>query len=397
MSIHVKILWLPSWYPSVHHLGYGCFIQKQAEAVCQYDAKVQIAVLYVCRADVEKLESEVSKKDNLLEIKLFYPQKASFFGIKQIAYGWYYWKAYQKGMTILKQFDFKPTILHLHVVYSAGLYALWLKFLTGLPLFISEHWSGYEQGAYQKATFLHRKIFQQCFRNATASICISNKMYQILCKNGLFARRNLIIPNVVDTTIFTPIKHNHLKTKFIHVSNLYRKIKNTEGILRVVQRLVDKNQNFLLEIVGDGQNRSALEAMVQATQLQNFVLFTGFFSTEKVAERMRQSDVLVLFSNYEGLPCVILEALASGLPVIATETGGIHEWVTPETGILVKIGDENALLEAMETMIHHHFNYDKTILRQPIIEKASYQAVGVALTTAYLYGTKKIAIPLEHG
>jgi glycosyltransferase involved in cell wall biosynthesis len=378
-----NILWLPSWYPSVHDPVYGCFIQKQAEAVCQYDAKIQIAVLYVLRANVEKLETEVLKKDNLLEIKLFYPQKAFFFGIKQIAYGWYYWKAYQKGMSILKQFDFKPTALHLHVVYGAGLYALWLKIWTGLPLFISEHWSGYEQGGYQKTSYLHRKIFQWCFQKASASICISNKMYQNLHKNGLSAKQTFIIPNVVDTILFSPIKHNAVKIKFIHVSNLDYKIKNVQGILRAVHKLAEKNQNFSLEIVGEGKERCLLETMVRETQLQNFVWFSGLLSTEKVAERLRQSDVFILFSHYEGLPCVILEAFASGLPVIATETGGINEWVTPETGILLKIGDENALLAAMETMISTYLKYDKTILRQPIIEKASYQAVGKALSDVY--------------
>jgi glycosyltransferase involved in cell wall biosynthesis len=103
----------------------------------------------------------------------------------------------------------------------------------------------------------------------------------------------------------------------------------------------------------------------------------------EVAQSMREADVFVLFSNYEGLPCVILEALAAGLPVIATETGGIHEWVTPEIGILIPIGDENALLEAMLTMMNQYLNYDKTILRKQIVDKASYQAVGNALMDVY--------------
>ncbi|MEY4937036.1 MAG: hypothetical protein RIS64_3395 [Bacteroidota bacterium] len=383
----MNVLWLPSWYPSNYFPVYGCFIQKQAAAVCQYDTKIRIAVLYVLRTAVETLETEVIEKGNLLEIKVFYPEKASFFGIKKIAYGWYYWRAYQKGMSILKQFDFKPTLLHLHVVYSASLYALWLKIRTGLPLFISEHWSGYEQGEYQKISFLHQKIFQYCFQKAAASICISNKMNDNLHKNGLSAKQMIIIPNVVDTNLFNPnlnqAKRNTRKIKFIHVSDLFNKIKNTQGILRGIQKLVEINQNFSFEMVGDSQDRSLLEQMVNDLNLKPFVFFKGLLSTIEVAERMRQADVFVLFSNYEGLPCVILEALAAGLPVIATETGGIHEWITPETGILIKIGDENALLEAMQTMMTQHLNYNKNILRQQIVDKASYQAVGKALTDVY--------------
>jgi glycosyltransferase involved in cell wall biosynthesis len=383
----MNILWLPSWYPSVHYPVHGCFIQKQADAVCQYDTKIRIAVLYVLRANVAKLEIKVLEKGNLLEINLFYPENTSFLGIKKMAYGWHYWRAYQKGMTTLKQFDFKPDILHLHVVYGAGLYALWLKFWSGLPLFISEHWSGYEQGEYQKTAFLHKKIFQYCFQKAVASICISNKMNHNLLKNGLSAKQTVIIPNVVDTNVFYPnaifFKHNTSKIKFIHVSNLFNKIKNIQGILHTIQKLIEINQNFSFEIIGDSQERFVWENRTKDLNLTPFVCFRGGLSTVDVAERMRQSDVFVLFSNYEGLPCVILEALAAGLPVIATETGGIHEWVTPETGILIEVGDEKALLEAMQTMMTQHLNYNKTILRQQIVDKASYQAVGKALTNAY--------------
>jgi glycosyltransferase involved in cell wall biosynthesis len=386
-TIAMNVLWLPSWYPSVHYPTYGCFVQKQAEAVCQHDATIQIAILYVLRANVPKVETEVIQKDNLLEIKLFYPEKASFLGMKKMAYGWHYWRAYQKGMSILKQFDFKPDVLHLHVVYGAGLYALWLKFWTRLPLLISEHWSGYEQGEYQKAAFLHKKIFQYCFQKAAVSICISSKMNDNLHQNGLFAKQTVIIPNVVHTNLFHPtlnqVNRNTRKIKFIHVSNFYNEIKNTKGIIRAIQKLVEINTNFSFEMVGDSSERLVLEQMVSDLNLKPFVYFKGLLSPMAVAQHMRQADVFVLFSNYEGLPCVILEALAAGLPVIATETGGIHEWITPETGILIEVGDENALLAAMQTMMTEHLNYDKTILRQQIVDKASYQAVGKAIVDVY--------------
>jgi glycosyltransferase involved in cell wall biosynthesis len=385
-TIAMNVLWLPSWYPSVHDPVYGCFIQKQAEAVCQYDSKIRITVLYVLRARVATLETEVIERDNLLEIKLFYPEKASFFGIKKIAYGWHYWRAYQKGMSILKQFGFKPDILHLHVVYGAGLYALWLKFWTRLPLLISEHWTGYEQANYSQMSFWHKKIFEYCFQKASGAIHISKKMQQNVEKNGLLALNNHIIPNVVDTELFDlPILTlpNIRPIRFLHISMLKNSHKNTCGIVRVVQRLAKINQNFLFEIVGDGSERPVLEQIVNDLNLKRFIFFSGMLSTIEVAQRMRQADAFVLFSNYEGLPCVLLEALASGLPVIATETGGIYEWVTPETGILIQVGNENALLAAMETMMTQHLNYDKNILRQQIVDKASYQAVGKAITDVY--------------
>jgi glycosyltransferase involved in cell wall biosynthesis len=382
----MNILWLPSWYPSVHDPVDGCFIQKQAEAVCQYSPQTRVAVLYVLRAEVNELETHFVEKDNLLEIRLFYPKKAFFGGGEKVAYAWHYWKAHQKGMQILKQFDFKPDLIHLQVVYSAGLYALWLKKVKKLPMIISEHWSGYSDtcGDYERMNFLRKLYFKICFKNAHPIIIIKSEMKQQLEKHGLNGTFRLI-PNVVKTDLFYPLKEHNAPatTRFIHVSSLKQVYKNGIGILNVVQKLAQKNKKFVLEIVGDGEDRPVLTKIVDTYALNHIVSFTGLASTEMVAAKMRQSDVFVLFSNYEGLPCVLLEALASGLPVIATETGNIDEWVTPETGILLEIGDENALLSAMEWMIDNHFNYDKNKIRQKIVEKASYQAVGKALTNIY--------------
>ena len=93
--------------------------------------------------------------------------------------------------------------------------------------------------------------------------------------------------------------------------------------------------------------------------------------------------MFVLFSNIEGSPCVILEAMACGLPIIATETGGIGERVTDETGILLQIGDEQGLVEAMNYMIDNKHKYDPSVIRQKIVEKCSVEAVGKAIVTVY--------------
>ena len=98
---------------------------------------------------------------------------------------------------------------------------------------------------------------------------------------------------------------------------------------------------------------------------------------------MQNVDAFVLFSHVEGLPCVILEAMSASLPVIATETGGISEWVTPETGILLSIGDETRLVEAMDYMIDNHHKYAPSVIRSRIVEKCSIDAVGHSILNVY--------------
>jgi glycosyltransferase involved in cell wall biosynthesis len=73
----------------------------------------------------------------------------------------------------------------------------------------------------------------------------------------------------------------------------------------------------------------------------------------EIADKMRQSDAFVLFSRYENLPCVLLEAMACGLHIISTQVGGIREHVHASFGTLIDSEDEAALTEAMLQFIHH--------------------------------------------
>jgi glycosyltransferase involved in cell wall biosynthesis len=101
------------------------------------------------------------------------------------------------------------------------------------------------------------------------------------------------------------------------------KDKGLAGIIRAMAKLSD----CYLSIVGDGEERAAFEQMVQELHLSDRVEFTGAVTPQKVQEIMRQSDILVMNSDFEGVPMVILEALANGLPVISTPVGGIPETV----------------------------------------------------------------------
>jgi glycosyltransferase involved in cell wall biosynthesis len=94
------------------------------------------------------------------------------------------------------------------------------------------------------------------------------------------------------------------------------------------------------------------------------VSIQGSKSERDIAEIMRASDVFVLFSNYENLPCVISEALMTGLPVISTHVGGIPEMLDDTNGILIKPGDEEALLKSLVMMITRYETYDKKAISE---------------------------------
>jgi glycosyltransferase involved in cell wall biosynthesis len=100
---------------------------------------------------------------------------------------------------------------------------------------------------------------------------------------------------------------------------------------------------------------------------------------------MRQAACLVLFSNYENLPCVLIEAQASGLPAVATRVGGVPE-LLPEAslGLLVPPGDESALAHALrEVLTAAPGRFDAAQLRERAVDHYSYPAVGQAFGAVY--------------
>ncbi len=127
-------------------------------------------------------------------------------------------------------------------------------------------------------------------------------------------------------------------------------VKGVPILLDAVARLAPRYPGLRLALIGDGPDRAALEE--RARPLGEQVVFLGYQSQDAVAEALSQTDVFVLPSFAEGVPVVLMEAMAAGVPVIATQIAGIPELVSHwESGVLVPPGDVHALTEAIEQML----------------------------------------------
>ena len=102
-----------------------------------------------------------------------------------------------------------------------------------------------------------------------------------------------------------------------------------------------------------------------------------------MAEAYALSDFLLLFSRFENLPCVIVEAMASGLPVLSTDVGGIAEILSPERGLLIASEDEEALLQGMRQLLDTCHTYDKEAIRAYAVRTFSPAVIGRQLAEVY--------------
>jgi len=115
---------------------------------------------------------------------------------------------------------------------------------------------------------------------------------------------------------------------------------------------VRRGQDFTLVLAGDGDMRAEIESLVSRCGLTGRIRITGWLSSEGVREEILASRALVLPSFAEGLPVVIMEAMALGCPVVSTFVAGIPELVIPgETGWLVPAGDVAQLVNAIQSVL----------------------------------------------
>ena len=122
-------------------------------------------------------------------------------------------------------------------------------------------------------------------------------------------------------------------------------------LIEAAGRLKRAGKKFHLSIVGDGEMRPEIEAMIQRLNLDGVVELVGWASSDVVIERLLAARALVLPSFAEGLPVVIMEALALGRPVIVTAIAGTPELVDAQCGWLISAGSIDALVKAMESAI----------------------------------------------
>jgi glycosyltransferase involved in cell wall biosynthesis len=165
------------------------------------------------------------------------------------------------------------------------------------------------------------------------------------------ARKVQVIRNGIDLTGFPAANRKALEGdgRAISVGRLHA-VKDQATLLRATRRIVDVRPEFRLALVGDGPERQGLEQLRRELALEESVRLAG--ERNDVGERLSQSDLFMLSSLSEGVSLTLLEAMAAGLPVIATDVGGNREVVAHgETGFLVPPGSPEAIASAALSLI----------------------------------------------
>jgi len=359
----VKILIVPKWFPWPERPVFGIFCREHARALSTRHEVVVLASLATPHPDfgLYRLTDELEEGIRTLRVRYRRPRLRPFALVCQML-----------GMLAarrrLRREGWRPDVVHAHV-FSAGLPALVLARLWRAPLVVTEHYTGFQRGL---VTGSDRLTAKAAFNGAALVAPVSNELAGHLREMAPRARIE-VHPNTVDTEVFTVADHRgHSPRRLLNVANLTEK-KGQAHLLDALPRLDDVQ----LDVVGDGELRGRLEEHARGLP----VTFHGELPKEEVARMMSEADLFVLPSTHETFGCVLIEAMASGLPSVATAVGGVPEVLGNEAGELVPPGDPAALAEAIERALAREFDGD-TLAREAG-ERYGYDAFAARWTEVY--------------
>ncbi|HMT29803.1 MAG TPA: glycosyltransferase [Bacteroidia bacterium] len=382
--IRKKILFIARWYPDKNDNMLGLFIQKHARAVHEIH---DVTVIYVTADNSIELEKTLIDEQNhfgINEIRIYF-RKSRFELINAFKYAYYYLKA----VRIAEKKSGVFNLVHVHVLSRTAFPAILLKFTKGIPYIITEHWSRYlpvnlQNGSY--SGILRKGFTRVAVTLASAVTTVTSNLASAMQKLHL-KNRYYITPNIADIHDFHPLenkKENSIK-KLLHVSCFDEPAKNIMGIINVIERLSKLRNDFVLEIVGDGKDFQMVKNhATQTGLLGKNIFFTGLLTGNELSSKMREADAFVMFSNYENLPCTIVESLSSGVPVISTNVGGIAEHISSKFGLLINPRNESELLNAIQKSLDFPETFDRQAMRAYALKHFSMEESGKLFHEIYL-------------
>jgi len=375
-----KVLFISYWYPTAERPINGVFVREQAKAVQIYD---DVTVLHCLGYDSrparlwnmnEETDARLTQGVPTFRVSYRRPLVPRTAFLAELA---------TMAMAIRKLAPiFRPDIIHAHV-YTAAFQATLIGKLAGIPVVVSEHASGYGRNLL---SWKDKRLTQLACSWASFVCPVSSGLQMSMRANGIVPNRCRVVPNVVETRLFYPRDHSadDRITQLLTVCLLDESDnKGIPTLLNALKLLSNTRTDWHLHHVGDGPARKRHEMLAAQLGISALVTFHGAKPKTEVAAFMRNASLLIVPSVFETFSVVAAEALACGIPVLATRCGGPEDFVTRDCGILVPPSNPQAMCDALSQMLSNLHIFSPERISQYARDRFSPERVGASFHEIY--------------
>jgi glycosyltransferase involved in cell wall biosynthesis len=267
---------------------------------------------------------------------------------------------------------FRVDLIHAHIHRMAWPAAI-LGAVLRRPFVVTENSSEWPRGLIGPGDL---RRAQMSLRRAALVCPVSGRLREAMEGYGVRGRFR-VVPNTVDTEVFHPPASPPPADGPVWLVNVagHVEVKALDVLLHAFALAGSRRPDLRLELIGDGPLTDELRALAAELELGDRVSFAGAATPAEIADRLRASHALALSSLSENMPLAVLEALCCGLPVAATDVGGIPEAVGDD-GVLSPAGDPEALAGAILEVVEQRGRFDAQDIARRAAARWSFQAVG---------------------
>jgi len=354
----MKVLVVPTWYPSGEDKLMGIYHKEFTCALNKYEIKADI--LYVDRQRLTKPFKYLFMKKKVVEKEDNYDvYKYRMLNINAISYHLQmksYVRKFNKGLDDYIKKNGKPDVIHAMVSIPAGYAACNNKY--NIPVVITEHSSNME-AMYENPE--NKKYIDYTLKHATMST-VSNFMREFVLKYTDYCA---VIPNQVDTEIFKNKIERKIEDDFKLVSVCaLREGKNLDVAFKAIKILIDGGLNITYTIIGDGFKSEFYKNAAKEIGVEDYVEFVGRKDKKDIPKYLEEAYALVIASDKETFAIPGIEALASGIPVVSTKCLGPEEFIDEECGRLAEVGNPESLARAIKEVYNNYSSFKKAHLEE---------------------------------
>lgn len=384
-NLDIHVLLVPSWYPTATNAVAGVFVKHQAIALKKAGAKVGIIYSHFrslrefnfSALTDNHFQISFSEEDDIPTLRF------CGWNIPRLRLEPILWKCQNERLfrRYIRHFG-KPDLIHAHSVLWGGVAAMGIAQHWDIPYIVTEHASSFARGLIQS---WQEPIIRRVIKNANYVLSVSKGLADLLIPYA-DGKKIEVVPNVVDTDFFKlpTIQRKASPFRLLTVAMLTPK-KGIDVLLKAFARAFKRTDEVILEIGGDGEQRTELQSLARSLNIENQVKFLGLLSREQVREAMWRANVFVLPSYFETFGVVLVEAMATGLFVIATNCGGPEEFIKPDNGSLLEPGDVGELSKALKNVYDRRFELGKKEkeIRKYIVDNYSNRVIAEKLLKYY--------------